>query len=86
MGSGVESGVSGGHGRKIPAGTHYLGVKRFREPRKTVHLQAVSYSAIPSLWNFQRLDRIGTIMKKQNPERARESSNLATILDVSIFE
>ena len=38
------------------------------------------------LWKFRLLNRIEAVRNKLNPGRARESSNLATILDVSMFD
>ena len=43
-------------------------------------------STLGLLWRFRMMNRIEAMMMKLNPKRARESSNLATILEVSMFD
>ena len=43
-------------------------------------------STLGFLWKFRLVNRIEAMKNKLNPERAADTSNLATILDVSMFD
>ena len=43
-------------------------------------------STLGFLWKFRLMNRIDAVRNYLNPERARANSNLATILDVSMFD
>ena len=43
-------------------------------------------STLGFLWKFRMMNRIEVMMKKLNLKRVRESSNLTTIIDVSMFD
>ena len=43
-------------------------------------------STLGFLWKFRLVNRIERIRNRLNPDRARDSSNLMTILEVSMFD
>ncbi len=49
-------------------------------------LQYPESSTLGFLWKFRLLNRIEGLKNKLNPDRAPESTNIATILDVSVFD